>query len=83
MPTVSLEKNWGRANLAITLTTPALDLFFIQLNPDRGKTKGKHTEEPRRTPKENKSLGMPSWSLVGIGTGNVWYLIIVIIEQRA
>lgn len=48
MPAVSLQKNWVRANLAITLTSPELD-SFIWLNPDRGKTEEKRKEEPRRT----------------------------------
>lgn len=69
MSAVSLEKNWRCANLAIDLTTLAL-YFFIQLNPDRGKTKETHKEEDSK----GKRLGLPSCSLVGKGTGNVWYL---------
>lgn len=43
--------------MAIDLTTLAL-YFFIQLNPDRGKTKEKHKEE----------------EFIWKGRGNSWYL---------
>ena len=65
---MSLERNWGRASLAITLTTPAFD-FFIQLNPARGKTKEKLEEE---NAKRSKSLDWPDWSSTGKVAENAW-----------
>lgn len=47
---MSVQRSWGCASLAITLTTPEFD-FFIQPNPARGKSKEK---QEQKTPKGQK-----------------------------
>lgn len=56
MPAVSLQRNWGCASLAITLTTLEFD-FFIQLNPARGKTE--ENKKKRKRTLKDKSLCRP------------------------